>query len=120
MSDKNKVLSFQRPAQHAMPPRLIEAEMQQLLMVYDRLIALLRETDNDGLDLLTDSLLALILRCRRTLEGPNDEEASRCLLREMKKELREFPKNLRSLLPGIGPRLGESMQAKLGIQFAGY
>jgi hypothetical protein len=120
MPDKNNVLTFKRPAKQVAPPLTAVAEMRELLIVYDRLIALLRETDNDGLDLLTDSLLVLIMRSRSALAGPNDEEASRALIREMRKELREFPKNLRSLLPGIGPRLGESLQWKLGIEFAKY
>jgi hypothetical protein len=80
----------------------------------------LRETYDEGLDVLTDSLVVLVVRCRDALASGIDEEAGVALLKEMKAELRQMPRTLRSILPGIGPRLGESIEHKLGIQFASY
>lgn len=96
------------------------AELHALLQVYDRLIALLRETDNDGLDQLTDSMVVSVVRCREVLAGSGDEVAMARMAKELRAGLHEFPRTLRSLLPGLGPRLGESLEHKLGIQFAQY
>lgn len=95
-------------------------ELRQVLAVYDRLIALLRETDNDGLDMITDSMLLSVVRCREMLAGPHDEVRLAADLKDMRLNLHEFPRTLRSLLPGLGPRLCESLEHKLGIQFAQY
>jgi hypothetical protein len=96
------------------------SELRELLAVYDQLIGLLRETDNEGVDILTDSLVMLVVRCREALEKGMDDKTALEMLNEMRTELRQTPKNLRSLLPGIGPRLGESLQYKLGIEFSAY
>jgi hypothetical protein len=88
--------------------------------VYDRLIGLLRETDNESLDILTDSLVILVVRCREALEKGMDDKTALEMVKEMRAELRQTPKTLRSLLPGIGPRLGESLEYKLGVQFSKY
>lgn len=96
------------------------AELHALLGVYDRLIALLRETDNDGLDLLTDSMVVTVVRCREVLAEACDEVAMTGMTKELRAGLHEFPRTLRSLLPGLGARLGESLEHKLGIQFAQY
>lgn len=96
------------------------AELRKLLVVYDQLIGLLRETDNDSLDILTDSLVMLVVRCREALKMGVDDRTALELVREMRSELRQTPKTLRSLLPGIGPRLGESLEYKLGVQFSKY
>jgi len=96
------------------------AELRELLVVYDQLIGLLRETDNDSLDILTDSLVMLVVRCREALKTGMEDRTALELVKEMRAELRQTPKTLRSLLPGIGPRLGESLEYKLGIQFLKY
>jgi hypothetical protein len=96
------------------------AELRELLHVYDQLIALLRETDNDSLDALTDSILLSVVRCRQALVDGCDEETVLRMVRELRAGLHETPRTLRSLLPGLGPRLGESLEHKLGIQFAKY
>jgi|GEM_PF-2675190 len=109
------VLSFSDGAM-----RRTMVELQQVLGVYDRLIALLRETDNDGLDMLTDSMLLSVVRSRELLAGPHDEARLAAMLKELCLNLHEFPRSLRSLLPGLGPRLSESLEHKLGIQFLQY
>jgi hypothetical protein len=111
----NNVLSFQRASQHT-----AAAEVDALLAIYDQLIALLRETDDDGLDALTDSLVVSVVRCREALAKGIDEKTGREMVKEMREGLRQIPQTLRSLLPGLGPRLGESMEQKLGIRFSGY
>jgi hypothetical protein len=98
----------------------LTSELRELLAVYDQLIGLLRETDNEGVDILTDSLVMLTVRCREALGEGMDDGSALEMLKEMRTELRQTPKNLRSLLPGIGPRLGESLQYKLGIEFSKY
>jgi hypothetical protein len=98
----------------------LTSELRELLAVYDQLIGLLRETDNDSLDILTDSLVMLVVRCREALKTGVDDGTALELVKEMRSELRQTPKTLRSLLPGIGPRLGESFQYKLGIEFSEY
>lgn len=111
---------FRRVANGAAPAASVVSELRELLIVYDRLIALLRETYDEGLDILTDSLVILVVRCREALaKGIGDKEGLE-LAREMKAELRQIPRNLRSILPGIGPRLGESIEHKLGVQFSSY
>src|SRR3546814_9840241 len=84
------------------------------------LIALLRETDDDGLDALTDGSVLSVVACRDAMNIGLDDSSGKKLLQEMREGLRQFPRNLRSILPGLGPRLGESIQHKLGIQFAEY
>lgn len=96
------------------------AELRELLHVYDQLIALLRETDNDSLDTLTDSIVVSVVRCREALADSCDEALTLRMIRELKAGLHETPRTLRSLLPGLGARLGESLEHKLGIQFSGY
>jgi len=98
----------------------LHAELRELLAVYDQLIGLLRETDNESLDILTDSLVMMVVRCRDALKTGMDDGTALELVKEMRTELRQTPKTLRSLLPGIGPRLGESLQYKLGIEFSNY
>lgn len=122
MTDKKdaKVLIFKRVAKGSASTAAAVSELRELLIVYDRLIALLRETYDEGLDLLTDSLVVLVVRCRDALASGIDEHSGAALLKEMKAELRQMPRTLRSILPGIGPRLGESIEHKLGIQFASY
>jgi hypothetical protein len=127
MSEENekgsKVLIFKpvaRRAASAATAATTVSELYGLLATYDRLIALLRETDNEGLDILTDSLVIAVVRCREALTRGMDEKTSLDMMNFMRRELREIPQTLRSILPGIGPRLGESMQHKLGIQFASY
>lgn len=112
---QGNVLSFAGGA-----ARRNNAELRELLQVYDQLIALLRETDNDSLDILTDSILLSVVRCRETLAGGCDDETTLRMVRELRAGLHETPRTLRSLLPGLGPRLGESLEHKLGIQFARY
>lgn len=122
MTDKKdaKVLLFRRAAKGSDPVATVASELRELLQVYDRLIALLRETYDEGLDILTDSLVVLVVRCRDALASGIDEKTGLALANEMKTELRQIPRTLRSLLPGIGPRLGESIEYKLGIQFSSY
>lgn len=91
-----------------------------MLIVYERLIALLEEAYDEGVDILTDSLNAVTLRCREVLAQEDVEISGRPMVLQMREGLREFPQTLRALLPGIGPRLGESLQHKLGIQFARF
>ncbi len=124
MSEKNtqgsKVLIFKRVAKGGSPAANVVSELNELLSVYARLIPLLRETDDEGLDIFTDSLVVLVVRCREALATGVDDKTGLELVKEMKDELRQFSRTLRSLLPGIGPRLGESIEWKLGIQFARY
>lgn len=124
MSETNfqghNVLPFRRTAKAVPPEQTTVGQLQALLLIYDRLIALLRETDDEGLDALADSLVTLVVGCRTALSGGLDETAARIWLKEMRAGLHEIPRTLRALLPGLGPRLGESMERKLGIQFALY
>jgi hypothetical protein len=124
MSSKNtegsNVLPFKRIAKRAAPGPSPATELAELLGVYDPLISLLRETYDEGLDVLTDSLVESVVRCREALAKGVDESTGQEMLKKMKEELRQIPASLRSLLPGIGPRLGESIERKLGIQFAKY
>lgn len=112
---QSNVLSFAGGA-----ARRSNAELRDLLQVYDQLIALLRETDNDSLDILTDSILLSVVRCREVLSAGCDDETVLRMVRELRAGLHETPRTLRSLLPGLGPRLGESLEHRLGIQFARY
>lgn len=111
----SNVLSFASGA-----AKRTNAELRELLHVYDQLISLLRETDNDSLDTLTDSIVLSVVRCRERLAGGCNEEDVLKMVRELRAGLHETPRTLRSLLPGLGPRLGESLEHKLGIQFARY
>jgi hypothetical protein len=127
MSEKKSgggnVLLFRRaPKQSSARSKVatLSSELREMLEVYDRLIGLLRETDNESLDILTDGLVMLVVRCREAMEKGVDDKTALDLVKEMRAELRQTPKTLRSLLPGIGPRLGESLEYKLGIQFSGY
>lgn len=112
---ENNVLSFADGA-----AKRSVGELHELLQVYDRLIALLRETDNDGLDMMTDGMVMSVVHCREGLAGAGDEVAMAQMAKELRAGLHEFPRTLRSLLPGLGPRLCESLEHKLGIQFARY
>lgn len=96
------------------------ADLQELLIIYDHLIALLREMDDEGLDALTDNIVVCVVDCREMLSSELDDNVGQKMLKEMREGLRQFPRNLRSILPGLGPRLGESIQHKLGIQFSGF
>jgi hypothetical protein len=124
MSDKHpegsNVLAFKRVEKQAPQVETIVPELKELLAVYDQLIALLRETDDDSLDSLADSFVAYVVRCREVLASGVEEQTGQALLKDMRSGLREFPSILRTLLPGLGPRLGESMQHKLGVQFSSY
>lgn len=112
---QSNVLSFAGGA-----ARRHHAELRTLLQVYDQLIALLRETDNDSLDILTDSIVLSVVRCREALAAGCDDDTVLRMVRELRAGLHETPRTLRSLLPGLGPRLGESLEHKLGIQFSRY
>jgi len=119
-SHGSNVLPFKRPVKRAFSGPTPATELRKVLIIYDQLIGLLRETYDDGLDYFADGLVGMVVRCREGLtNGMSDEEAEK-MLREMRDELHHFPRNLRSILPGIGPRLGESLEYKLGIQFAEY
>lgn len=127
MSEKktagSNVLLFRRTPPHASRAKQVTTlslELHELLDVYDRLIGLLRETDNDSLDILTDSLVMLVVRCREAIANGMADKTALEMVREMRMDLRETPKTLRSLLPGTGPRLEESLQYKLGIEFSKY
>jgi transposase len=121
--DRSNVLLFRPvPKRTSSKARTAElhSELRELLAVYDQLIGLLRETDSESLDILTDSLVMLVVRSREALKTKADDRTVLELVKEMRSELRQTPKTLRSLLPGIGPRLGESLQYKLGIEFSKY
>lgn len=124
MSEKkpetSNVLPFKRVAKPALPKESAAPELRELLAVHDQLIGLLRETEHEGLDALADNLVRLVVRCRDAMKDGANNDALWEIVKELKKELREMPQTLRSLLPGIGPRLGESIQQKLGIQFVKY
>src|SRR5688500_16382961 len=117
-TDTNNVLPFKRVVKHASPTAAYE--LAELLITYDHLIALLRETYDEGLDHLADGIVGSVVRCREALANEIDEPTCQKLLTEMRAGLHEFPRILRSLLTGLGPRLGESMEHKLGIQFSKY
>ncbi|MDQ9171968.1 hypothetical protein Q8A64_16255 [Oxalobacteraceae bacterium R-40] len=116
----SKVLPFKRPAPQTLRGETAASELKKLLGIFDQLIVLLRETYDEGIDVLTDELVVAVVRCREALAGGVDEDSAQAMLKEMREELRQLPRNLRSLLPGIGPRLGESLEQKLGIQFSAY
>ncbi len=124
MSEKNtkgnNVLLFKRAAKRAAPAATAISELRDMLIVYDRLIALLRETSDEGLDTLADNLVVSVVHCRETLANGMDDKTGLQMVKEMSDGLRQIPGVLRSLLPGLGPRLGESMERKLGIQFSKY
>lgn len=119
-TNENNVLPFRRVAQAESRLQALAAELGELLGIYERLIALLRETDDEGLDTLTDELVMAVVRCRETLADGMEETPAQEMVKEMRGELRQMPRTLRSLLPGIGPRLGESIEHKLGIHFSAY
>lgn len=119
-TDGNNVLPFKRAEKRTPAAKTAVAELTELLITYDHLIALLRETSDEGLDNLADSVVRSVVRCREALANGIDEAACQKLVTEMRAGLHEFPRILRSLLPGLGPRLGESMERKLGIQFSKY
>jgi hypothetical protein len=114
----SKVLPFRRSDKKESPAPT--TELKELLVVYDKLTDLLRETDDEGLDLLTDSLVMSAVRCKEKLASGLDKKTGQEMAKEMREELRQIPRSLRSLLPGIGPRLGESLEQKLGIQFSAF
>lgn len=113
----SNVLPFKRLTK---PTDAVIAELHALLDVYDRLISLLRDTDGDGLDLLADALVRTAVHCRESLSKGLDDGAGEILIKEMRTGLREIPQTLRAMFPGLGPRLGESFQHKLGVQFTSY
>jgi hypothetical protein len=121
-----KILSFKRPAKRdasSTPTATATSavlELKTLLVVYEQLIELLRETYDEGLDILADSLVLSVVHCREALKNGIDEQTGQQMVKKMREELRQIPQTLRALLPGIGPRLGESIQSKLGIQFAKF
>jgi hypothetical protein len=121
-----RILSFKRPAKRGAPAAPAATatsaalELKTMLGVYERLIELLRETYDEGLDILTDSLVLSTVHCREALKNGIDEQTGQQMVKKMREELRQIPQTLRALLPGIGPRLGESIQCKLGIQFAKF
>ena len=98
----------------------VALELKVLLLIYDRLIAVLRESCDDEVDLLSASLTMLSSRCREALENSVEDKEGREMMTQMRSELRQFPQTLRSLLPGIGPRWCESLENQLGIQFAKF
>lgn len=119
-TEGNNVLPFKRVAKGATPAATAISELNEMLIIYDHLIALLRETDNGDLDFLTDSIVSSVVRCRETLASGIDDKTGPPMAKEMKDGLHQIPGVLRSLLPGLGPRLGESLEHKLGIQFSRY
>jgi hypothetical protein len=118
--EASNVLPFIRAAKPATSVKSAIAELEALLEIYDRLIALLREGDNEGLDTLTDSMVSGVVNCRAELTSGMTEDSAQHKLREMRAGLHEMPQVLRALLPGLGARLGESLEHKLGIQFFSY
>ena len=70
--------------------------------------------------MLTDDIVLSVVRCREALAKGMDDKTSLKMVKEMREGLREMPKTLRALLPGLGPRLGESIEHKLGIRFSKY
>lgn len=119
-TENNNVLPFKRAPKRGVPARMAAAELRDLLITYDHLIALLRETYDEGLDAMTDGLVESVVRCREALAKGVDDNQGQEMLKEMRAGLHQIPGNLRSLLPGIGPRLSESIERKLGIQFSQY
>jgi hypothetical protein len=118
--EASNVLPFIRATKPATSVKSAITELEALLEVYDRLIALLREGDNEGLDTLTDSILSSVIDCRAALSSGMSEGTAQMKVREMRAGLHEIPQVLRALLPGLGARLGESLEHKLGIQFFSY
>lgn len=121
-TDGNNILPFKPVAKQISTATTAAAavELRELLIVYDHLIALLRETYDEGLDTLTDNLVVSVVGWRETLANGVDPKTGHKLAKEMKDGLHQMPGVFRSLLPGLGPRLGESMERKLGIQFSKY
>jgi hypothetical protein len=114
----NKVLPFTRVDR--VDSAALASELRDLLVVYDKLTNLLRETYDEGLDLLTDNLVMSAVRCREALASGIEKKNGQAMTKEMRDELRQLPRSLRSLLPGIGPRLVESLEQKLGIRFSSF
>ncbi len=119
-TEGSNVLPFKRVVKR---PTLIKspaAELRDLLIVYDQLIVLLRESYDEGLDSFADNLVVSVVRCREMLDEGLDGDTGVQLVKKMSAGLHEIPQILRSLLPGIGARLGESLERKLGVQFSKY
>ena len=119
-NELTQVSTVEHDPSRGTPVTTTALELNTMLIIYDRLIMHLRENCDDGLELLTDNLIALVVRCRTALANGMEEQAGLQMMREMREELRLLPGTLRSLLPGIGPRLCESMEYKLGIQFSRF
>ncbi len=122
MAEKSKqggnVLPFKPRTERAVQQSTAVENLRVILPIYDHLIVLLRETYDEGIDAYTDELVVSVVRCREELARGMNDQIAQAMLQEMREELRRFPRTLRSLLPGIGPRLGESIEWKLGIQFS--
>tara|TARA_R110001599_G_scaffold171353_1_gene362153 strand:+ start:146243 stop:146620 length:378 start_codon:yes stop_codon:yes gene_type:complete len=116
----NNVLPFKRVEKRVPPSISVISELQELLIIYDHLIVLLRDTCDEGLDMLTDSIVVSVVACREAMSSGLEENTGRKLLKEMKENLRQFPQTVRSMLPGLGPRLCESLERKLGVRFSQY
>ncbi|RBA25636.1 hypothetical protein [Herminiimonas fonticola] len=121
-TEGNNVLPFKRGIKgtSASPAAMAVTELNEMLIIYDHLIALLRETDNGDLDVLTDSIVGTVVRCRENLTSGIDDVTGPKMAKEMRDGLHQIPGVLRSILPGLGARLGESIERKLGVQFSKY
>ena len=118
--ETNNAGSFRVSIEKVPPVTTTALELKAMLIVYDRLISFLSESCDEGVDILTDSLSRSAARCREIVAGVMEENVGQEMMRQMRDELREIPMTLRSLLPGIGPRLCESLESKLGVQFSRF
>ncbi len=119
-TEGSNVLPFKRVVKRPTAVKSPSSQLNDLLIVYDQMIVLLRETYDEGLDSFADSLVVSVVHCREMLDEGIDGDSGTKLVRKMSAGLHEIPQILRSLLPGIGPRLGESLERKLGVQFSKF
>lgn len=96
------------------------SKLNSLVVVYKKLINLLRATRETQLTALADSAARSIAQLEEMHKGEVDPKTDREMLKGLEQGLREMPKLLASIIPRSHLQFVSELEEKLGCKFSDF
>lgn len=96
------------------------SKLNNLVLVYKKLINLLIDTRETQLTALADSAARSLAQLEGMHKGEVDPKTDREMLKGLKQGLREMPKLLASIIPRSHLQLVSELEEKLGCKFSDF
>lgn len=96
------------------------SKLNNLVLVYKKLINLLRATRETQLTALADSAARSLAQLEEMHKGEVDPKTDREMLKGLEQGLREMPKLLASIIPRSHLEFVSELEEKLGCKFSDF